>query len=62
MKGKEEGTGRDSECEHFFPGHQDEDNAASQQSPLPATKTKTKTLDTVCPRGGPQRWEHKIRL
>lgn len=58
MKGKEEGTGWDSECELFFPGHQDKDNAASKQSPLPATKT----LDTVCSRGGPQRWEHKIWL
>lgn len=56
MTGKEEGTGRGSEREHLFPGHQDKDDAASKQSPLPATKT----LDTVCSRGGPQRWEHEI--
>lgn len=56
MKGKEEGTGRGSEREHLFPGHQDKDDAASKQSPLPATKT----LDTACSRGGPQRWEHEI--
>lgn len=56
MTGKEEGTGRGSEREHLFPGHQDKDDAASKQSPLPATKT----LDTVCSRGGPQRWEHEV--